>query len=224
MLIVGLTGSVASGKNYVSEQFKRLKVPVFDADLEVHNLLAGDQVVLQAIKHNFPQVVIKAKIDTKELAREVFVNKKKLIILEEIIYPRLRKIEDQFIKKCRYKKCRMAILNIPLLFEKGGYRRCNNSVAVITPVNIQKYRFLKRLKSQTSDLSWELASLRFEQILQNQSSNQHKRKMADFLIYNGLSKGFTTRQTKSLYMSLANYPTKASKAKVNSIKRPGTPG
>jgi dephospho-CoA kinase len=98
MKIIGLTGGVASGKNFVAFHFERLKIPVFDADAQVHNLLSNNEEIFLKIKNNFPNSIKNNKIDRKILGAEVLMDEKKLLKLEKIIYPILRKKEDEFIK------------------------------------------------------------------------------------------------------------------------------
>ena len=194
MLILGLTGGVASGKNFVASQFRKLKIPVFDADLEVHKLLANNQEIFTQVKNTFPKAIVNGKIDRKLLGEEVLDHKEKLHNLEQIIYPKLRKEENLFIKNCRIKKHKIVVLNIPLLFEKDGYKRCHKTIAVITSPLIQFQRFKSRFPLQP-DL---IVHKKFKNIVSHQINNLERKKRADFLIYNGLSKAFTVRQVKDL--------------------------
>ncbi len=211
MLIVGLTGGVASGKNFVASQFKRLKIPVFDADLEVHKLLASDKEIFLQVKQNFPKAIIDGKIDRVILGEEVLGDKNKLQNMEQIIYPQLRKKENLFIKNCRARRQKIAILNIPLLFEKGGYKRCHKTIAVIVSPAMQLHRFKNRQKSpqkspqkshqknfKPKEMDSELIYKKFKNITAHQINNLQRKSRADFLIYNGLSKGFTMEQVKNL--------------------------
>jgi len=200
MLIVGLTGGVASGKSFVASQFKRLKVPVFDADLEVHKLLASDKEILLRVQQNFPDAVVSGKIDRGVLGGEVLEDKHKLQNLEQIIYPKLRKKENLFIKNCRVQRQKIVILNIPLLFEKGGYKRCDKTIAVLVSELVQFQRFKNRFKSKikSKKIDSQLVYKKFQNITNHQVSNSQRKQRADFLIYNGLGRGFTTKQVKNL--------------------------
>jgi dephospho-CoA kinase len=202
MLIIGLTGGVASGKNFVASQFEKLKIPVFDADLQVHKLLASNKEVFLLVKQNFPKAIIDDRIDRKLLGAEVFKDKNKLQKLEQIIYPFLQKEEDLFIKNCRVKHHKIVLLNIPLLFEKSSqknssYNRCDKSIAVIVSPLVQFQRFKKRLKLQ-NNFEHDTALVKFKNITNHQLKNQQRKVFADFLIYNGLSKIFTTKQVKNI--------------------------
>jgi dephospho-CoA kinase len=196
MLIIGLTGGLASGKNFVASQFRKLKIPVFDADLEVHKLLANDKEILLQVQQNFSKAVVDGKIDRKILGEEVLEDKQKLQNLEKIIYPKLRKKENLFIKNSQVRQQKIVVLNIPLLFEKGGYKRCDKTVVVMASNLIQLQRFKDRFKSKNIDT--QLLYKKFKNITNQQLDNWQRKKQADFLIYSGLNKGFTVKQVKDL--------------------------
>ena len=85
MKIIGLTGGIASGKNFVAEIFQKNGAAVFDADKEVHELLESHVEAIKEVKENFPESVIGKKISRKLLGQIVFLDSQKLKILEKII-------------------------------------------------------------------------------------------------------------------------------------------
>jgi dephospho-CoA kinase len=194
MLIIGLTGGVASGKNFVASRFKKLRIPVFDADLEVHKLLSSDGEIFLRVKKLFPRAVLNGKIDRGKLGEEVFNDDKKLQNLEQIIYPKLRNEENLFLKNCRRNYQKIAVLNIPLLFEKNGHKRCDLSIAVIAPMRIQLQRFKARYLKNNSNQNDFAIEEKFKKIIKNQFNNLQRKKLADFIIQNGLGKAFCQSQ------------------------------
>ena len=200
MLIIGLTGGLASGKNFVANHLERLKIPVFDADLQVHKLLESDKKIFLQIKKLFPTAIKNGKIDRQVLGLKVFDNKEKLLSLEKIIYPRLQIQENNFIKNCRRNHKKIAVLNVPLLFEKGGYKRCDKTIAVIVPWKTQLQRFQNRFEEKK-----DLAKIKFVSITKNQINNLQRKNQADFLIYNGLGKAFCYRQIQDILVLLQCY-------------------
>ena len=92
MIIVGLTGSVGTGKTETSKIFKRIKVPVFDSDYEI-NLLYKKRVVIKKVKEEFPKDFINNNLVKEKLAEIVFQDTKRLRVLEEILYTHLRLIK-----------------------------------------------------------------------------------------------------------------------------------
>jgi dephospho-CoA kinase len=198
MKILGLTGGVARGKNFVAQHFEKLKIPVFDADLEVHKLLATDSEIFFKIQKEFPDAIQNNKIDRKILGAEVLENEKKLSDLEKIIYPKLRQKEDDFIKKSHRQRRKMVVLNIPLLFEKGGYKRCDKNIAVITSKKTQFNRFKKRFEGEVDT---NFIAKMFQNITNKQVNNLQRKNQADYLIYNGLSKAFCFRQIQNFIVN-----------------------
>ncbi len=192
MKIIGLTGGVSSGKNFVAEIFRKNGAAIFDADVEVHNLLEGDEVTIHLVKKEFLESFVDNRIDRQFLGKIVFADKKKLKILEKILHPRVRKKYQEFLKSAHQEKKELAVLNIPLLLEKKGYK-CDVVIAIITQKSIQKKRFLAREKAEkNSDLSG--LSERFEQIFSHQISNSERISKADFVVKNDLPKNEVRKQ------------------------------
>jgi dephospho-CoA kinase len=202
MLIVGLSGTVASGKNLVAQQFEELGARIFDSDKEVHKIFEVNKDVKKKIKLEFPQALDGDRIDRVELGKLVFGNVKNLQTLEDIVHPVVKIQREEFIKKSRSQKNKLLILNIPLLFEKDIHLSCDASILVITPKLIQKQRFLNRAKEDNRSFKEDLFVAKFEDILQNQLSNHYKRKLADFVINNGQSKANTFKQVKGIFNQL----------------------
>jgi len=202
MKIIGLTGGVASGKNFIADWFLNLGIPVFDADNEVHKIFTHDRQILEAIRKAFPDAVEQDQINRKKLGKVVLNHRSNLDILENLIHPLVRKKEDEFIRKSGLEGHKLVILNIPLLLEKKDYYRCDKIITIIIPKIIQKYRFIKRAKEKNPKESIIELADKFELIYKNQLTNYQKKKLADFTIYNGLTKGFTLKQIKKIYQKL----------------------
>ncbi len=201
-VVVGLSGTVASGKDFVAQSFKKLGAVIFDADKEVHKIFDEDKEVFGQVKEHFPEAILNQKIDRRKLGDLVFNNQENLNILEEIVHPVVNNRKENFIKKADLEKKKLVILNIPLLFEKGGYLKCHKNILVTAPKSIQRQRFLDRAKNNNSDFKEDLLSKKFEDILQNQIPNSDKKKLADFIIDNGKDKGFTFEQVKKIFNQL----------------------
>jgi dephospho-CoA kinase len=197
MKIIGLTGSIAMGKSFITQQFLNFGVPVFDCDIEVAKILSNNQEVKADISKIFPAACINGEIDKKKLGEIVFNNKKAKERLEEIIYPVLDKEIDSFIKDNQLKKEKVVILDIPLLFEKGYEKKYNfdHIILASAPFYIQKKRALKRPNMTEEKL---------EAILKTQLSNMIKKKKADFIINTGISKKNTISQVKEFLNRIGN--------------------
>lgn len=200
MRIIGLSGGVASGKNFIAEIFAKKGAALFDADKEVHNLLQSNSEIISQIRNNFPESFIDNKINRKILGEIVFNNKEKLEKLEEILHPKVRQNYQKFLKKAHQHNKKLVILNIPLLLEKGGYK-CDKIIAIIIPEKTQKQRFLQRhLKLNKNYFTQNLIQLeqRFYQIKSKQFNNLQRKQQADFIIFNGLSKYYTLQQINKI--------------------------
>jgi dephospho-CoA kinase len=183
MFILGLTGSIGMGKSTAAANFKRLGVPVHDSDATVHALMAKDGVAVPAIDQAFPGVV-DGVIDRQKLGAQVFGDAAALKTLESILHPLVRAREKAFLAH----HCRLGtpsvVLDVPLLFETGGERRCDAVVVVSAPYREQKRRVMAR-PGMTAE--------KFENILKTQMSDQMKRKRADFVVFTGLGRAHSLR-------------------------------
>ncbi len=202
--IIGLTGGIASGKNFVAEIFAQNGAAVFDADKEVHKLLELDQSTIQEVKKNFPASFVAQKIDRKILGTIVFADAQKLQILEKILHPKVRKKYQEFLNVARKEKKKIAVLNIPLLLETSGYE-CDQILAIVAPPSIQKRRFLARAKkSDPKNFAREKKNLekKFEQIRAKQISNSERKSKADFVISASKSKADAVKQVEEVIHKL----------------------
>ena len=194
MKIIGLTGGIASGKNFVAEIFAQKGAAIFDADKEVHKLLELDKSVIIQIRNFFLESFVEGKIDRKILGKIVFANPEKLKILEKILHPKVRKKYEEFLAEAQEEKKKLAVLNIPLLLETKAYN-CDKIVAIIASPSVQKRRFLARAKN-ASEAEKKNLEKKFEQIRSKQISNAERKASADFVVNSGVSKDFTAEQVE----------------------------
>jgi len=199
MIVVGISGGVASGKSFVSDIFAKSGAEIFDADKEVHDILRNDKSVIKIISKIFPDSIINETVDRKKLGNIVFNSKNKLKLLEKIIHPLVRKRYKKIFLKSRKDKKNILVLDIPLLLEKGGYD-CDVVIALIVPKKIQQIRFLQRQKK------FEKISFfkkRFKQITKLQLDNTSRKKMADFVINTSKPKVETRKVVKNIIKELS---------------------
>lgn len=173
--VIGLSGGIASGKNFVAEIFAKNGAVIFDADREVHHLLDIDKSTIKAVSKNFPEVVIGDKIERKILGKIVFADPEKLKILEKILHPQVRKKYQKFVEKAQAKRIKIAVLNVPLLLESKVYKS-DLVVAIIAPLALRRKRFLARSKNADIKI--------FNKIRAKQMSDLDRKKRADFVIKN----------------------------------------
>ncbi len=179
MVILGLTGSIAMGKTTAAACFRRLGVPVHDADAAVHAMMsAGGEAVAEVIAA-FPEVAAGAAIDRKKLGAIVFQEAAALARLERMLHPKVRARERRFLEISARHGEPVVVLDIPLLFETGGEARCDAVITVSAPARIQAARFLSRPG---------MANGRLADILSRQLPDREKRRRADFVVQTGLGR------------------------------------
>ncbi len=176
MIIVGLTGSIAMGKSTAATMLRCMGVPVHDADQVVHELTRPGGKALPAIKAAFPDLVTEAGLDRPELSKLAFKNPAVLQTLERILHPMVRAEERRFLARERARGSKLVVLDIPLLFETGGEKRCDAVLVVSAPRAIQLQRIFAR---------HGMTPAKLQGIEQRQMPDSEKRKRADFVIPTG---------------------------------------
>lgn len=191
MIVLGLTGSIGMGKSTVAAMFRRLKVPVFDADATVHALQAPGGAALPAIAAAFPGVVGGGILDRAALGTAVFDNDERLQALEAIVHPLVAAARVRFLTRTR--KRAVVVLDIPLLFERGGANDCDLVAVVSAPADVQRARVLAR-PGMTGE--------KYAAILARQVPDAEKRAAADIVIPTGGSTITTWRAVKAVVACL----------------------
>lgn len=197
MKIIGLSGGIASGKNFVADIFAKKNAAIFDADKETHKILDSDKGLILQVTKAFPSCFVDRKIDRKVLGKIVFNDVKKLQILEGIIHPVIRKKYSKFLSEARKQNKKFAVLNIPLLLEKEGYD-CDVVIALLISPSLQKARFFSRFKN----LSQKELAEKFRKISQLQLKNSQRKSRAHFVVNTGLSKAKTVKQVEEIIKKL----------------------
>jgi dephospho-CoA kinase len=119
-----------------------------------------------------------------------------LQFLESIVHPLVRKAEKQFLADAEAAGAKVAVLDIPLLFETGGDTRVDAVVVVSAPASVQRTRVLER----------GLSPGQFETLLARQMPDAEKRRRADFVV--DTSKGIEAAraQVDSILAAVAKMP------------------
>jgi len=186
--ILGLTGSIGMGKSSTAAMFARLGAAVFDADAAVHALLAPGGAAVAAVAAAFPDVADpQGGIDRRRLGARVFADPAALRRLEDILHPAVAAARQRFLRRCARRRLRLAVLDIPLLFEAGLDRDCDATAVVVAPPAVQKGRVLAR-PGMTPE--------KFRRIRARQMPDRLKMARADMVILTGLDKRFALRQVR----------------------------
>lgn len=185
MKVIGLTGSIGMGKSETARMLRVMGVPVFDSDAAVHALTARNGPALPAIAARFPGVVENGVLDRRKLGAIVFKDPSALKILERILHPMVGEKRERFIAAARRAGWKKVVLDVPLLFETGGDKRCDAVLVVSAPAFIQRQRVLRRPGMSAEKLT---------DILKRQMPDAEKRKRADRVIHSGLGRAVTWRE------------------------------
>jgi dephospho-CoA kinase len=193
MIVIGLTGSIGTGKSTVTKQFAKCGAATLDSDHVVHALLGPGGEAVAPVTALFPGAHETGRINRRKLGREVFGNDSMLRRLEAILHPLVRQAQDRFIGKALLEGRRFVVLDIPLLFETQGEKRCDVTVVTDAPLFIQQARVLRR-PGMTRE--------KFERILARQMPAHEKRRRADFIVTTGLGKYASLVQVKQILCRL----------------------
>ena len=191
MITIGLTGSIGMGKSAVSDMFRREGVPVFDADATVHILQGPTGSLLPAIEARFPGTTTPDGVDRQKLGAAVFGKQDELRALERIVHPAVAGARRHWLQKNRSRP--LVVLDIPLLFEKKGWKSVDIVVVVSAPAWMQRKRVLAR-PGMTTD--------KFRRVMKVQMPDSEKRRRADIVIETGCLRTETEAQLRSLVACL----------------------
>ena len=191
MIWVGLTGGLASGKSSVARLLVDQGFPVIDADQVARDVLEPgepgfDQVCAEFGKHLLNS---EGRIDRAKLANEVFSDRDQLAKLERIVHPRVKERVSQIRAQLTSQGNKLAIYDVPLLFEKKMTGEFDKIIVVTCDRNQQIERAMKRN-------NWSKEQV--EKILSSQTSLEEKVVQADFVIDNSSLWGKTVQQVLDL--------------------------
>jgi len=181
MIVIGLTGGIASGKTTITNFLKKKKFAVHDSDSVVKKIYSKPRPKFLSYlkKTNFKNSIKCNKIDKKTIREEIFTNTEKRKLLEKYLHAKVKKSRDIFLKKNRQKKTQIVFLDIPLLFENKLEKICNYTILFYASLKIRKQRAIRRKGMQKKI---------FVKIIKSQLSDKIKKKKADFIINTSASK------------------------------------
>jgi dephospho-CoA kinase len=162
MLLVGLTGGVATGKSTVAKLFKQCGAVVIDADELAHEVVKPGKPAWREIVASFGKTVLNQdrSLNRQALGSIVFRNPKKLRQLERIIHPRVAREQARLTNQAaRTDPKAVVIYDVPLLFEAGIDKRVDRTIVVTADRETQIARLktrnglsraeaIRRIKSQ----------------------------------------------------------------------------
>ena len=190
MIVLGLTGSIGMGKSTAAAVLRRLGVPLYDADAEIHKMLGPGGAAAAAVEAAFPGVRGEnGAIDRRALGRRVFGKPEELRRLEKILHPRVRAVERCWVARRRARGAPLVVLDIPLLFETDRIDRVDGVIVVSAPARLQRERVMRRPGMNAERLA---------AILGSQLPDRAKRQRADFVVSTALSRAAGARQIAAI--------------------------
>ncbi len=197
MFVLGLTGSLAMGKSETARMFRRLGVPVYDADAAVHRLMVRGGAAVAPVGAAFPGVVVDGPVDRPALGRRVFGDKAALRRLERIVHPLVGRAQRRFLARHARRRAPLVVLDVPLLFETRGEARTDAIAVATAPYRVQRQRVLARR---------DMDEGKFHDILDQQMPDRLKRLRADFVLETGLGRAWTLRRVRRIARMLRLRP------------------
>jgi dephospho-CoA kinase len=196
MILVGLTGGVATGKSTIADLFKRYGAVVIDADELAHEAVAPGKPAWREIVSTFGRSILNPdrSINRHALSAIVFRNKAKLRRLERMIHPRVARRQASLTSRAAKNDPRTVVIyDVPLLFEAGIDRRVDTTIVVTADRETQIARLRNRNGLSRADAIRRIRS---------QMPLSKKIRLADIVIDGTLPLSKLVKQTEYLFKQL----------------------
>jgi dephospho-CoA kinase len=177
MLLVGLTGNIASGKSTVAQLFEQWGATLIDADVLARQAVDVGMPAYHAIIERWGEGVTApdGPIDRRELRQRVFSDSEQLEALNAIVHPEVQRLRDELVDDARRRGDRIVVCDIPLLFERRLADQFDRIVLVDAPRPVRMDRLVRDRGLETAEAMKMIAS---------QMPAELKRARADYLIDN----------------------------------------
>jgi len=196
MLVVGLTGGVASGKTTVSQILREEGAYLIDADQIARQLVQPHTATWDEIRKAFGDEIVdeSGSIQRKKLAARVFSDPRQRDVLNQILHPRIwKEVEDRLKAIADNDPQAIVVIDAALLVETGDYRKMDKVIVIASSAAEQVERLKKR-----DDVEEEQA----RKVLASQMPLEEKLRVADFIIHNEGSLEETRMRTKEIFREL----------------------
>lgn len=195
MLLIGLTGNIASGKSEVAKMLAERGATVIDADVLSREAVRPETQALKDIVKRWGKDVLKAdgSLDRKALRQVVFADQSELDALNRIVHPGIARLRDREIARARERGDSIVVCVIPLLFERNLAEEYDAIVLVDAPRPVRLERLVATRGLEETDAMNMIAS---------QMPAELKRARADYCIDNDGSLEDLERDVDALWSSL----------------------
>lgn len=177
MMVIGLTGGIACGKNTVATMLSSANIPIIDADIISRETTKKSSRALAKIVEVFGSDVLKddGSLDRKKLGAIVFHDEALRKKLEDIVHPEIEKIKNEHLARLREQNVPVAVYMAPLIFETDLHRTLDKTILVVAHRDIAMARAMKRDN---------LSALEIKKRMDAQMNEKEKAERADVVIYN----------------------------------------
>ncbi len=196
-IIIGITGSFATGKSTIASMFKRLGAKVLNADKIAHRLMRQGTEPHKKIVKEFGDKVLTGygAVDRTKLAAVVFCDRKPLGKLCGIIHPAVISDIRKSIRDTAKNgsKIPAIVIDAPLLIEAGMRKMLDVLIVVMTGPKVQIERARKKTGMSVAEI---------KRRIKNQLPLREKAKMADYIIDNEKSQGYVKKIVKKIWKEI----------------------
>ncbi len=196
-MIIGLTGTIGSGKSTVSARLNSLGALILDADIIARKVVEPNTEGLRQIERAFGSGVIAAdgSLDRKAVAEIVFVDNGKRLLLNSIIHPAvLKTLKERTTAELAMDVNRLIVWDVPLLIEVGWTKYVDSVWLVTAPEAVRIARIIKRDGCTPAQA---------EARIRTQMSEDEKRTYSREVIDNSSSINMLYEQIDALYKQYA---------------------
>lgn len=192
MLLIGLTGGIASGKTFVSDRFATLGAPVIDADILARQAVQPGSAGLNSLVNEFGHSIVLSdqSLDRRKLRELIFSNPAHRDTVDSILHPIIRQLSDEAIAKEAQTGAAYVIYAVPLLVETQQQERFDRIAVVDVPAETQIARLVQRDNTSVD---------KARAILDAQASREQRLAIADDVIDNNGSIDDTVAQVDRLH-------------------------
>ncbi|WP_424237296.1 dephospho-CoA kinase [Bhargavaea ginsengi] len=190
-MIIGLTGSIASGKSTVSNMLRERGFPIVDADLVARLVVEPGQPALEKIRQEFGDGVIlgDGTMDRAAVGERIFNDPSERKKLNDIVHPAIR--QEMLRQRDRHFEngARTVVMDIPLLFESRLQHYADKILVVSVSEETQLKRLMERDGFTEKDARARISS---------QLPISEKERGADAVIYNNGTIGESEKQLEQI--------------------------
>lgn len=197
MILIGLTGGVATGKSTVAKMFKQCGAIIIDADELAREVVLPGKPAWRGIVRQFGKSVLNADrtINRQALGAIVFSRPVKRRVLERLIHPRVAREQRRLTREAARKDpSAVVIYDVPLLFEAGIDKRVDKIIVVTADRSTQ----ITRLKNRNG-----LTRAEALRRIRSQMPLSEKLRKADMVIDGTLPRAVGRKRVRSVFRALS---------------------